>query len=91
MVSARQTISTRASTSDLALATRVSVYPNPATDVINITGDDIEQISVYDINERKLISSDSTTSLSIHKLAKGTYLVIVKTSNDETTHKIMKK
>jgi len=68
----------------------ISVYPNPVTDVLNINGEDIEKIEVYDINGRLVIQSNSI-SISTNNLNAGIYIVKIITANGISSHKVVKK
>ncbi|MFL9844513.1 T9SS type A sorting domain-containing protein [Flavobacterium rhizosphaerae] len=73
----------------------VSVYPNPATDVINISnGGAINNISVTDLNGRVVRTAAfegvSDASVNVSDLAKGIYMVTVSSDKGSTTQKIVK-
>ena len=58
----------------------VSVYPNPATDVLNINSGDLElvAVSVLDLNGRVILSQNADSTLNISTLAPGAYLISIK-------------
>ena len=69
----------------------VNVYPNPATEVINIANAEGAQISVFDI-AGKLISSVASASaneaISCADFAKGLYIVRIAEGNKVITKKV---
>jgi len=69
----------------------ISVYPNPATEIINVSGEDIQQVSIYDMSGRQVSTAKNINTISVSNLSKGTYLVRVLTANGESTHKVIKK
>ncbi|MGA9211695.1 T9SS type A sorting domain-containing protein [Kaistella sp.] len=72
--------------------TKVSVYPNPATDVINVKSDNkISLISLFDISG-KLVKTTAESTMNVQDLAKGSYVVSVKYADGTTeTKKVVKK
>lgn len=66
----------------------VSVYPNPATDVLYIKGN-AESVSVVDLTGRTMYESSAVSgSVPVGMLGAGTYLVKIKADGKETTHKV---
>jgi len=84
-----------ASTEDFA-TTSFSIYPNPATDVINISNslDVIENVKITDLNGRivKEIASDiEKVQINISDLAQGVYILNATSNGRTITEKIVKK
>ena len=74
---------------------RLSLYPNPATDVLHLNYEaaKIEQIEVYDNMGRKLgnyVEMDKT-SINIGGLVPGVYTLRVKLDGIQTNHMFIKK
>lgn len=72
----------------------VSVYPNPAVNVINLKANkknNITKTEIFDMNG-KLVISSTETSINVEKLPKAVYVVKVYSGNEviETT-KVIKK
>ncbi|MFW2137145.1 choice-of-anchor J domain-containing protein [Chryseobacterium sp. TY4] len=72
--------------------TKVSIYPNPTTDVLNIsTARKVSAVEVYDMLGRKV---DNTTveqgKLDVQGLTKGAYVLKVTTDAGTTAHKFIK-
>ncbi|MCC2590136.1 T9SS-dependent choice-of-anchor J family protein [Chryseobacterium sp. MFBS3-17] len=70
----------------------VSVYPNPASDVLNIkTKDQIKSITVFDSSGRKVNVNASDHIVYVKSLTPGTYLIIIETDKTTVTEKFIKK
>ncbi|MCD9856595.1 T9SS type A sorting domain-containing protein [Epilithonimonas sp. JDS] len=73
--------------SDVAKKSIVSVFPNPATDVINVKSDSkIAQVSIYDASG-KAVKTTTETTINVENLAKGTYVVSIKYADGSTESK----
>jgi hypothetical protein len=61
----------------------ISVYPNPATDVLMIQSDaNLLSLEVFDIAGKKLlIENTHTNHININRLAQGTYVLAITTNN----------
>ncbi len=73
--------------------TKLSVYPNPVTNLLNIESTtQIDEIAIYNI-DGKLISSfaGNTNQIDFSNYPKGTYLVIITTEKMIKTQKVIKK
>lgn len=59
----------------------ISIYPNPATETLYITGENAQdaQLTVYDITGRQVMQQRNTTgSLQVNTLSTGMYILTVK-------------
>ena len=70
------------------------IYPNPATDNINIVSyaELINSVEVYNLSGQKVISKQvraTTTKLKTNNLAKGVYIVDIKTKVSSVKKKII--
>src|SRR5690606_476852 len=80
------------------LASHFSMYPNPATNIVNITNGEnllVQQIAVYD-TAGKLITTENYNNkteiqLNVEHLASGTYLLHLKTNEGTAVKKLVKK
>lgn len=76
-------------------ANSFSVYPNPASSILNIESiSKIKSISITDINGRIIFENKSdslSTTINIEMLSSGMYMIQVKTDKGSTVQKIMKK
>lgn len=67
----------------------VSIYPNPATNQLNIeTAAIIESIAIYNLLG-KLVQIENTASFSVRKLEKGAYLLKIKTNKGLVNKRFM--
>lgn len=77
----------------LDVSNAVSVYPNPVTDLLyfNISTP-VDAVEIYDMAGRlvKKITTIVGNSVSVQDLVSGIYAVKIKTSENETMHKIKK-
>jgi hypothetical protein len=65
----------------ISLNTDISLYPNPAKDVLHLkTDSEIVSIDVFDTQGRKVLQSGNGLNLDISRLQPGLYLVLVQTS-----------
>jgi hypothetical protein len=70
------TVSTSTSSPSLKGENLISVYPNPATDRINISGD-IAEVTLHSIQGQLIYSVKNTNTINISSFSKGLYLVKV--------------
>lgn len=78
--------------SDLLAKNSTVVYPNPATDVVNIESkENVTSVEIIGLSGQKLLNSTSK-QINVSHLNKGIYIVKVLLSNGKTeTHKLVKK
>lgn len=59
------------------LKTQVSVYPNPANDLLNIESENIDNISIeiYDLSGRSILKEKSSKQVNISALSPGYYIL----------------
>jgi hypothetical protein len=80
--------------SDTNLSEVISVYPNPATDVLNIaipSSIDVKSVSLFDVLGKKANVSLVNGQVDISELAVGLYLLNVETTNGTLTQKVIKQ
>ncbi len=68
----------------------VSIYPNPASDKLNVEGDGIQKVEMFDVNGRSVLTSQKG-QIDLSSLTNGVYVVRVTTDNAIRTEKIVKK
>lgn len=78
------------SSTDLQGKQKVGIYPNPVSAILNIQADENVSSEIYDMNGRKIISSESKT-IPVDKLVPGNYSVKVKTGASYKIFKFIKK
>ncbi|SMC77013.1 T9SS type A sorting domain-containing protein [Moheibacter sediminis] len=85
----------RLSVDEINSIDEITLYPVPTKNVLNVSiqnGAVIEHILIYDLNGKLIYQSNNDSSkFDISHLAKGTYLVSVKTSKGVHNEKIIKK
>jgi N-acetylneuraminic acid mutarotase len=79
------------SSNEFASTTEFKISPNPATDLITIN-DEIETVSIYTIEGKKIEIQKTNKTIDISKLTNGIYLVIAENNNGKTFKtKLIKK
>ena len=71
----------------------LSIYPNPATNQININGsENSTKIVISNILGKKVVEINSpTSSINIESLKKGIYFITLFNGKETTTKKLIKK
>lgn len=72
----------------------ISIYPNPASSVLNIYGEGIQRIDIYDINGRIVFETNDFkqgTSIDIQQFETGVYTVRVTAKTGISLEKFIKK
>jgi hypothetical protein len=75
----------------LAKANGVSVYPNPASNVINISASDIKATNISLINsvgQEVFSTSNANASINVADFAEGSYIVKIRTENNVIIEKV---
>ena len=69
----------------------IKIYPNPIQDVLSVqTNEKINSVEIFDLTGKSILKSSEKT-INTQTLAKGVYIVKVKTDNQEISQKIIKK
>lgn len=55
---------------------KFTVYPNPTTDFLNVSGDNVESVKVFDMNGR-MVLSETSNKVDVSALQPGVYTVLV--------------
>lgn len=80
---------------EVVLDKSISIYPNPASNKLNIElvgGQTIKTVSIQDFTGKTLIATKSSTEVDVQALPKGTYLVTIETNQGKKiTKKFIKK
>ena len=72
----------------------VSVYPNPATDFVQVTSDQIERVEIYNMMGQMVFDNnygDSHVVISTNGFAPGAYAVTVYTQDQKVTKQVIVK
>ena len=83
------TLSTTSSTKNTS-----AVYPNPTSDFVHIKSEkSILDATLYDSSGREIIKTSvrNNSMLDVRNLPKGNYILVLKTKDSISTHKISKK
>ncbi len=75
------------------LAEVVSVYPNPASDILNInvpSNIEVNAVAMYDVLGKRSNVNFSNGQINISSLSNGVYILSVETNNGTLTQKIVK-
>lgn len=67
----------------------LSVYPNPATDQLNIDIEGEFEYQIFDLNGKMLLKGKNDKTIRVSLLEKGTYLLEVKTSIETVKSKFL--
>ena len=75
------------------------MYPNPASDVVNISNPqniELEQISIYDalgrlVQTQELRAVSTLVSMDISNLSSATYLVVIQGTQGQITKQLIKE
>ncbi len=68
----------------------LKVYPNPTSDVINITATQtIDKVEIYDILGKLVLKTSTTNQIKISQLTQGVYLMKIQANNEAITKKIV--
>lgn len=83
---------------DDVLSQKFSLYPNPATNVVNITNSEnifVNQVVIYDVAGKALstqrFNNESELQLNVESLASGVYLLHMQTDEGTAVKKLVKK
>ncbi len=66
----------------------ITVYPNPTSDVINISGE-YDYVEVYDVNGRMLKQYTPQQTISLRAFDSGVYMLRIVAQKSVITHKIL--
>lgn len=75
---------------------KVLIYPNPTNSLFTINVENLKQVSVYDINSRKIITKQNNTGLNkmiinLKNQPSGTYLIEITAADGKISRKIQKQ
>ena len=71
-------------------ATPVSIYPNPATDVVTVRAEALREVSLLDLNGR-VLSTTAGSRIDVSGLAAGVYFLRVVTADGVAMEKLVKE
>jgi len=80
------------------LSSQFNLYPNPATNVVNITNSEnmlVQQITIYDIAGKQLntqtFNNQAEIQLNVENLSNGSYMLHIQTNKGMAVKKLVKK
>jgi hypothetical protein len=80
------------------LSNKFNIFPNPATNVVNITNSDnmlLQQVTIYNISGKQLstqtFNNQVEIQLNVENLASGTYMLHLQTNQGTAVKKLVKK
>lgn len=74
------------------LITKVKLFPNPASDILNLlTSSDIKNISVSDVSGKVINVKPDGNKIDIKNLPSGNYILSIETKEGKTSQKFIKK
>ncbi len=74
---------------ELKNADKIRLYPNPASDLISIDGEQISSVTIFDVNGKVVIESKSV-KIDVSALAKGVYSVVIISNDNRSVKKLVK-
>lgn len=79
-------------TSEVSLDNTLAIYPNPASDVLNIkTKGKVKSITVYDLSGRRINAEVIDNKIDVKNFQSGTYLIDIETTLGKSFQKFIKK
>jgi len=80
------------------ISSKFNVYPNPATNIVNITNSEnvlVNQITIYDVTGKQVstqnYNNETQLQLNVENLASGTYMLHLETNEGMAVKKLVKK
>lgn len=71
---------------------KVALYPNPATDYLNVSSTSkISKVEVYDISGKKVNAELVDNKVNVQNLAKGSYVIKITDNSGTTSQKFIKE
>lgn len=71
--------------------TSVTIFPNPAADIVYVAADDVKSIEVYSISGQLVAANAGEQSINVSNLATGNYIVKIATAKGAFSQKLIKK
>jgi len=81
---------TRLSVEDMELFYRLVVYPNPTSEILNISSKiEVKKTIIFDFLGRKVLETTKSEQIDVSELSKGIYLLNIYSEKGKTTKKIV--
>jgi hypothetical protein len=68
-------------------ASTIDIYPNPADNIVNISGADISNVKVFNNIGQLILNQHNTNIINVSKLTNGIYLLSIETTTKQITQK----
>ena len=81
-------------TTDMAQSQEVSLFPNPATDFINVSSESsaVKNVTIYTVTGQEMLQvSGNTQQIDISKLRAGMHLIKIETEEGTTFKRLLKQ
>ncbi len=77
----------------VAKAKNITLYPNPATDLLYVNSEKAVTVSVYDVTGKMLLNEtvSNTNPLSLQSLSNGMYIVRIQAGEQVSTQRLIKQ
>lgn len=68
-----------------------AMYPNPATDILNIVSqnNELKNVAIYDITGKQVMNTTTTSEVNISSLTSGLYIVTIAEGTTSATKKLV--
>lgn len=97
-LTALQTVPAYILSANEIVSAKFNMYPNPATNVVNITNSEnmlVQQVIIYDISGKQLstqsFNNEVQIQLNVENLPSGTYMLHIQTNAGTAVKKLVKK
>ncbi len=71
--------------------TAISIFPNPAADILNVNSDEVSGIEVFSIDGQLVARNAGESSIDISHLIQGNYIVRIATPQGVSVEKLIKE
>ncbi len=78
-------------TNEVSTKSNLSISPNPTSDYLNIKGEKIEKIEIFDLSGKKVQAKVDGNRVDVRNLSSGSYLINIETKDGKRTEKFIKK
>jgi hypothetical protein len=78
---------------DVNVADNIQLYPNPVENTLNIDANEVVNVTIFNIDGKKLMEQKNAKSINVNSLVSGMYLIQVSNQNNMLlkTEKFIKK
>lgn len=69
----------------------VSIYPNPATDVVYIMGVPVNTVTIYAVDGSIVYNGNNVQNINVNEFTSGVYFIAIEANNEKITKKLIVK